>query len=121
MTNSFEPADNNTSHQPNIGDKNLNLIGTGDRIFWFDQGFTWLVYTFAAITVAVLFLMSLVIFHEAQPAIFKFGLGFLWSKDWDTGNKLFGALPYIYGTFGKQCDRYYFHHTSRRSDRSSHQ
>ena len=38
------------------------------------------------------------IFQEAQPAIDKFGLGFLWGQDWDTGNQIFGALPYIYGT-----------------------
>ncbi len=93
MANSFEPADNNSSN-----DENFNLTATGDRIFWLDQGFTWLVYAFAAITVAVLFLMSLVIFHEAQPAVAKFGLGFLWGKEWDTGNQVFGALPYIYGT-----------------------
>jgi phosphate transport system permease protein len=98
MANSFEPADNNSSRQPNLGDENFNLTATGDKVFWFDQGFTWLVYAFATITVGVLFLMSVVIFREAYPAVTQFGLGFLWSKDWDTGNKLFGALPYIYGT-----------------------
>ncbi|MFM5898204.1 MAG: phosphate ABC transporter permease subunit PstC, partial [Dolichospermum sp.] len=66
--------------------------------FWFDRGFTWLVYLFAGITVAILFVMTWVIFQQAQPAIGQFGLGFLWSQDWDTGNQIFGALPYIYGT-----------------------
>lgn len=95
MTNSFESADKSSSV---VDDENLNLTATGDRIFWFDRGFNWVVYAFAAITVAVLFLMGVIIFREASPAIAKFGAGFLWSQDWDTGNQLFGALPYIYGT-----------------------
>jgi phosphate transport system permease protein len=98
MANSFDPADNNSSPQPNLGDENIDITATGNVNFWLDQGFTWLVYLFAVITVAVLFLMSWVIFSEARPAIFQFGLGFFWGQDWDTGNQIFGALPYIYGT-----------------------
>lgn len=88
----------NLSDDPNLGDENFNLTGNIGTNFWFDQGFTQLVYFFAVITVAVLFLMSWVILHEALPAIKQFGMGFLWGKDWDTGNQIFGALPYIYGT-----------------------
>jgi phosphate transport system permease protein len=98
MANSFESADNDTSLTSNLGDESLDLTATGDRIFWFDQGFNWVVYAFAAITVAVLFLMTIIIFREASPAVSQFGVGFLWSQEWDTGNQLFGALPYIYGT-----------------------
>ncbi|MDZ8222433.1 phosphate ABC transporter permease subunit PstC [Nostoc sp. ChiVER01] len=98
MANSLEPADGNSSDDLNQSDENFNLTAIGGTNLWFDQGFTRLVYFFAAITVAVLFLMSWVISHEALPAIKQFGLGFLWSQDWDTGNQLFGALPYIYGT-----------------------
>ncbi len=88
----------NLSDDSNLGDENLNLTTTSGINFWFDQGFTRLVYFFAVITVAVLFLMSWVILHEALPAIKQFGMGFLWGQDWDTGNQIFGALPYIYGT-----------------------
>ncbi|MBN3905258.1 MAG: phosphate ABC transporter permease subunit PstC [Nostoc sp. NMS1] len=88
----------NSSDDSNLGDESFNLTGISGTNFWFDQGFTRLVYFFAVITVAVLFLMSWVIFSEALPAIKQFGLGFLWGKDWDTGNQIFGALPYIYGT-----------------------
>jgi phosphate transport system permease protein len=95
MTNSF---DHNSSRQPNFGDEDLNLKTIGGTNFWFDQGFTSLVYAFAAVTVLTLFVMSLVIFWQAQPAIFKFGVGFLWGQDWDASNQIFGALPYIYGT-----------------------
>ncbi|MBW4646815.1 MAG: phosphate ABC transporter permease subunit PstC [Goleter apudmare HA4340-LM2] len=98
MANSFESADNSSSPQPNSGDEDFQLTATGDKIFWFDQGFTWVVYAFATITVGVLFLMSFIIFREAYPAIAQFGIGFLWDQEWDTGNQLFGALPYIYGT-----------------------
>ncbi|NDJ22455.1 phosphate ABC transporter permease subunit PstC [Nostoc sp. B(2019)] len=97
MTSS-EPAKNNSSIQQNLGDENLDLTATSRTDFWFDQGFKQLVYVFTVITVAVLFVMSWVIFREAQPAIVQFGLGFLWGQDWDTGNQIFGALPYIYGT-----------------------
>jgi phosphate transport system permease protein len=88
MTNLFEPQD----------DGNIDLTSTGGMNFWFDQGFTWLVYIFAGMTVLTLFIMTWVIFKQAEPAISQFGLGFLWGQDWDTGNQIFGALPYIYGT-----------------------
>ncbi|WP_016953407.1 phosphate ABC transporter permease subunit PstC [Anabaena sp. PCC 7108] len=95
MTNLFEPSDNNSR---NLSSENVNLTATGGAGFQFDQGFTFLVYLFATITVAILFVMTWVIFKEARPAIAKFGFGFLWGQDWDTGNQIFGALPYIYGT-----------------------
>lgn len=95
MANSSEPANNN---QPNLIDENIDITATSGKNFWIDQGFTRLVYVFAAVTVAVLFWMTLVVFQQALPAIQKFGLGFLWSQEWNTGNLVFGALPYIYGT-----------------------
>ena len=98
MANSSEPADSNSSDDLNLSDENFNLTAISGTNLWFDQSFTRLVYFFAVITVAMLFLMSWVILHEALPAIKQFGLGFLWGQDWDTGNQIFGALPYIYGT-----------------------
>lgn len=78
--------------------KDLDITITGGENLWLDQGFTWLVRVFAFSSVVVLFWMSWIIFKNAQPAIQKFGLGFLWSQDWDVGELTFGALPYIYGT-----------------------
>lgn len=95
MANSSEPAFKN---QPSRVDENLDITVSRGMSLRLDQGFTWLAYTFAAFTVAVLFWMSWVIFREAAPAIKKFGLGFLASSEWDTGNLVFGALPYVYGT-----------------------
>ncbi|MEH2139193.1 phosphate ABC transporter permease subunit PstC [Nostoc sp.] len=88
----------NLSDDSNLDNESFNLTEISGTNFWFDQGFTRLVYFFAVITVAVLFLMSWVILHEALPAIKQFGVGFLWGQNWDTGNQIFGALSYIYGT-----------------------
>lgn len=98
MANSSEPSKNKSSFKLNVSEENLELAANNGINFWFDQGFTWLTYLFATITVAILFIMSWVIFQEAKPAVEQFGIGFLWSQDWDTGNEVFGALPYIYGT-----------------------
>jgi phosphate transport system permease protein len=78
--------------------KHIELLAHDGVKSWFDQGFTWLVYTFAALTVAVLFVMSWIVFKEARPAIETLGIEFLWGQDWDVNNEIFGALPYIYGT-----------------------
>lgn len=87
--------DSNNHH---LNGGNTDLTANGGVNFRFDQGFTFLVYTFAAITVAILFAMAWVIFKEAQPAVSEFGFGFLWSQNWDVAEEQFGALPYIYGT-----------------------
>lgn len=76
----------------------LNITTAGRENLWIDQAFTWLVRGFAFGTVAVLFWMSWIIFKNAQPAIQKFGLGFLGSQEWSVADLTFGALPYIYGT-----------------------
>ncbi len=94
MVNSPEPSSQKSSHQVN----DFDLTVTGGRNYWSNQAFTWLVYTFAAITVGLLFWITLIVFEQAKPAIDKFGLGFIFSQEWDVGNDLFGALPYIYGT-----------------------
>ncbi|WP_427158105.1 phosphate ABC transporter permease subunit PstC [Aliinostoc sp. HNIBRCY26] len=91
MANLSEPENN-------VSNASLELTANDGINYWLNQSFTWLIYTFSALTVAILFVMSWIIFHEAQPAIGKFGIGFLWGRDWDVGNQIFGALPYIYGT-----------------------
>jgi phosphate transport system permease protein len=75
-----------------------DLTTIDSKNYWLDKGFTWLVWSFACCTVLLLFWMSWIIFDKAWPAIGKFGLGFLWSQEWDVNNLIFGALPYIYGT-----------------------
>lgn len=36
--------------------------------------------------------------HLLPPSIQKFGLAFLWTKEWDAPNDIYGALVPIYGT-----------------------
>jgi phosphate transport system permease protein len=65
---------------------------------WADVLFSALAHGAAWLTLALLFgiLGSLVV--GAAPAIREFGLGFLWSSDWDPVQNKFGGLVMIYGT-----------------------
>ena len=65
---------------------------------WADGLFSVLAHAAAWLTLALLagIIASLVI--GAAPAIEKFGLGFLFSKDWDPVQEKFGGLVMIYGT-----------------------
>ena len=84
---------------PNSGGTFDNNITTaGGENLWIDQVFSWFVRGFAFATVVVLFWMIWVIFKNALPAIQNLGLGFLWAQDWNVGELMFGALPFIYGT-----------------------
>lgn len=76
----------------------LDITKSNGENTWLDQGFTWLVLGFASLTVILLLWISWIILQNAQPAIEKFGLGFLWSQDWNVAELQFGALPYVYGT-----------------------
>ncbi|MFB2973072.1 phosphate ABC transporter permease subunit PstC [Aerosakkonema sp. BLCC-F183] len=79
-------------------DANFGLMnGTGENL-WLEQGFIRLVYAFAYGTAFVLFWLSWVIFQQAHPAIARFGIAFLWGREWNIGELTFGALPFIYGT-----------------------
>lgn len=55
------------------------------------QGAAWL-------TLALLAGIIVSLFVGAAPAIREFGVGFLWSKDWDPVQEKFGGLVMIYGT-----------------------
>jgi len=64
----------------------------GDRIF---SGFTFLM------AITVLFLICVVgwqLWSGSRLSIQKFGLHFFVSSDWDPGNDVYGALPFIFGT-----------------------
>lgn len=76
----------------------IDLTASSGKFAWFDQGFTWLVCGLAFAMVALLFWISFIIFENALPAIRQFGLGFLWSQEWNVADLKFGALPFIFGT-----------------------
>jgi phosphate transport system permease protein len=50
----------------------------------------------------VLFLSAVVVYElvsSSMPAFGKFGFGFLTSREWDPVQQVYGALPFIWGTF----------------------
>jgi phosphate transport system permease protein len=64
----------------------------------FNRGFTILVWICAASGSIFLLWMAWIVFQDAQPAIDKFGLGFLWGTTWDVNVLTFGGLPFIFGS-----------------------
>lgn len=65
-----------------------------------DKGFIWLTRILAlGVAVLLLFIASTVAIR-ALPAIQEYGLGFLFSSEWNPveGREKYGALPIIYGT-----------------------
>src|SRR3990172_98055 len=59
-------------------------------------------WTTAAFAFLVIVLGAAVVYElviSSGPAFKRFGLGFIVSRDWDPVQQLFGALPFIWGTF----------------------
>jgi phosphate transport system permease protein len=65
---------------------------------WADMVFAALAHGAAWLTLALLAGIILSLIFGAWPAIQQFGLGFLFSKDWDPVQSKFGGLVMIYGT-----------------------
>ena len=65
---------------------------------WADTLFSVLAHGAAWLTLALLAGIILSLFIGAAPAIRQFGLGFLWTSDWDPVQERFGGLVMIYGT-----------------------
>lgn len=65
-----------------------------------DKGFIWLTRILALSVAALLLVIALTVLLRAMPAIQQYGLGFLFSSDWNPveGREVYGALPIIYGT-----------------------
>ena len=63
-----------------------------------DKGFILLTQFFAVAIAGILILISAQVFLQAIPAIQEFGLGFLFSTDWNPVINQYGVLPHIYGT-----------------------
>ena len=53
---------------------------------------------FALSAVLLLVGMTLELWWASSESIEEFGIGFLWSTDWDPVKELYGALPFIFGT-----------------------
>src|SRR5512135_1644516 len=60
--------------------------------------FRWIVTAAALSVFALVLAMMYELTRQAWPAIQKFGLGFIWSTNWNPPKESFGALPFIAGT-----------------------
>ena len=65
---------------------------------WADTLFSGLAHGAAWLTLALMAGIIASLFVGAAPAIQEFGLGFLWSTEWDPVKEKFGGLVMIYGT-----------------------
>jgi len=65
---------------------------------WADTLFSVLAHGAAWLTLALMAGIIISRFVGAAPAIQEFGLGFLWSTEWDPVKEKFGGLVMIYGT-----------------------
>ena len=65
---------------------------------WADAVFSFAAHAAAWITLALLFGILISLLIGAWPAIREFGLGFLFSTDWDPVEDKYGGLVMIYGT-----------------------
>ena len=63
-----------------------------------DQGFIWLTRILGIGVGVILLVIALTVAYRAFPAIQKYGLGFLFSSNWNPVKEEYGALPMIYGT-----------------------
>jgi len=65
-----------------------------------DKGFIWLTRILALAVAALLLFIASTVAIRALPAIQEYGLGFLFSSEWNPveGREKYGALPIIYGT-----------------------
>lgn len=90
MTEALEPTQSNLPKISPVPTSWMSQFGDG--------GFRGISFLAALLTASIPFWMCALIFKDAQPAIAKFGLAFLWTQEWNIDQNLFGALPYIYGT-----------------------
>ena len=65
---------------------------------WSDAAFSLLTHGAAWLTLALMAAILVSLLIGAAPAIARFGLGFMWSTEWDPVQEQFGGLVMIYGT-----------------------
>jgi phosphate transport system permease protein len=65
----------------------------GDRVF------NTTTFLLALLILALLVALAVALIYDSWPSIKQFGFGFLISSEWDPVGEVYGALPFIYGTF----------------------
>lgn len=63
-----------------------------------DALFKGVTFFFALLVVLLMALIFIILLKESMPAIRQFGLGFLYTNEWDPVHQRFGALSAVYGT-----------------------
>jgi len=65
---------------------------------WPDNAFRWLTLGAALTIVALIVVVGWELYAGSRLSLAKFGLGFLFSSEWNPVTEQFGALPFIFGT-----------------------
>jgi len=65
---------------------------------WMDPLFAWLTRIFAILVFGILAAILVSLVMGSTQTLQKYGLGFIWSAEWDPVREEFGALVPIYGT-----------------------
>lgn len=63
-----------------------------------DRFFKWVTTAFALVILAIAALIVYSLAAAAVPAVQRFGIGFLFSRDWNPVSNEYGSLPFAYGT-----------------------
>jgi phosphate transport system permease protein len=63
-----------------------------------DIAFKWVACIAASMIVILIILVGFELYWGSRLSLAKFGLGFLWSSEWDPVTDKYGALPFIFGT-----------------------
>jgi phosphate transport system permease protein len=74
------------------------LARFGHEVNWGDFVFRRATAFVALFVIVALLAMALAMGRSSQVSLAKFGLGFVFSRDWDPVHESYGALPFIYGT-----------------------
>ncbi len=74
------------------------LARLGNERNWADFVFRRATALSALLVVITLGSMALAMAHASLPGFREFGLGFVFGSAWDPAGRIFGALPFVYGT-----------------------
>lgn len=74
------------------------LARLGNERNWADFVFRRATALSALLVVITLGSMALAMAHASLPGFSEFGLGFVFGSAWDPAGRVFGALPFVYGT-----------------------
>lgn len=64
-----------------------------------DDLFKYILSIFVLSIIAIFIVTLIVIFYYSYPSIMKYGLSFLWTKEWNPPKEIYGALTFLIGTF----------------------